>query len=46
MRREGEKEAEQMDLDTFEISPEKRAFTVARVDMNANAPGRHSHSLK
>ena len=40
------KEVEQMDLDTFEMSPEKRAFTVECVDMNANAPGRHSHSRK
>lgn len=32
-----------MDLDTFEMSPEKRAFTVECVDMNANAPGRLYH---
>lgn len=35
-----------MDLDTFKMSPEKRAFTVERVDMNANALGCHSHSHK
>jgi len=33
-----------MDLDTLEMSPEERAFTVERVSMNANAPGRRSHS--
>lgn len=32
-----------MDLDTFEMSSEKRAFTVECVDMNANAPGRLYH---
>lgn len=31
-----------MDPDTFEMSPEKRAFTVERVDMTANALGCHS----
>ncbi len=45
-RREREEEVEQMDPDTFGMSPEKRAFTVERVDMNANAPGRRSHSHK
>lgn len=36
-----------MDRDALEMSPgKKRAFTVERVDMNANAPGRHSHSHK
>lgn len=33
-----------MDLDALQMSPGKRAFTVERSDMNANAPGRHSHS--
>ena len=32
----------QMDLDTYEMSRERRAFTVERIDMNANAPGRLS----
>lgn len=45
-RRETEEEVEQMDPDTFGMSPEKRAFTVERVGVNANAAGRRSHSAK
>lgn len=35
-----------MDSDTFETSPEKRAFTVERVGVNVNARGRRSRSHK
>lgn len=44
--RKRERDAEQMDSDTFETSPEKRAFTVERVGVNVNARGRRSRSHK